>query len=46
MAFAGDTAALRARFAGEPLASLVKKRSGDSLIDFMREIAMSDDDDE
>jgi hypothetical protein len=45
MAFVGDTPALRAHYAGSPLASLVKMRSGDSLLDFMREIAMSDDDD-
>ncbi|WP_010219691.1 BLUF domain-containing protein [Sphingomonas sp. PAMC 26621] len=45
MAFVGDTAALRSRYADEPLASLVHKRSGDSLVDFMREIAMSDEDD-
>jgi hypothetical protein len=44
MAYVGDTDALREHYAGEPLASLVKKRSGDSLIDFMREIAMSNDD--
>lgn len=45
MAFVGDTAALRRRYAGEPLASIVHKRSGDSLVDFMRQIALSDDDD-
>ena len=45
MAFVGDTAALRSRYAGEPLAALVHKSSGDSLVDFMREIAMSDEDD-
>jgi hypothetical protein len=45
MAYVGDSDALREHYAGEPLASLVKKRSGDSLIDFMREIAMSDEDD-
>jgi hypothetical protein len=45
MAYVGDTEALRQHYAGEPLASLVKKRSGDALIDFMREVAMSDEDD-
>lgn len=45
MAFVGDTLALRRRYAGEPLASLVEKRSGDRLVDFMREIALSADDD-
>jgi hypothetical protein len=44
MAYVGDSESLRNQYAGEPLASLVKKRSGDSLIDFMRECAMSDDD--
>jgi hypothetical protein len=44
MAFVGDTRALRRRYAGEPLASLVETRSGDRLVDFMREIALSTDD--
>ena len=42
MAYIGHSDALRSRYAGQPLASLIKRLSGDSLIDFMREIALSD----
>jgi hypothetical protein len=43
MAFVGDTPALRQRYADAPLASLARQNSGDSLLDFMLEIALSPD---
>lgn len=41
MAFVGDTPALRQHYANAPLADLATEASGDTLLDFMREIVRS-----
>ena len=46
MAFVGDNAALRERFADAPLAALGKRPSGDALLDFMLALARATDLDE
>lgn len=43
MAFVGDNEALRKRFDDSPLAELGKKPAGDALLDFMLELARSND---
>ena len=43
MAFVGDNEALRNRFIDSPLAELGKKPAGDALLDFMLELARSND---
>jgi hypothetical protein len=42
MAFVRDNDALRDRFEDSPLADLAKKPPGDTILDFMLELAQSD----
>lgn len=43
MAIVGDNQLLRSRFEDSPLAELGKKPAGDALLDFMLELARSND---
>ena len=44
MAYVGDSEALRAQFSASPLAALGSRATGDSLLNFMLELAQSADD--